>query len=221
MKIRDVVVDDGELWGDGGFARLRRCRAYNVRDDDSRSASYTLDLVERPRGTDAVAVLPYERRGASTRVLLRRGLRPAPRLARAGEPTREGGIPELLHLELVAGVLELEDLRSGGLRHRAALELLEEVGLRVAPKRIEPLGPPVFLSPGLSAEQIYYCCVEAPLGGTLELAVGDGSLLEEGGEAVLYDDLEQALAACRAGEIMDAKTELGLRRLEERLRELP
>ena len=110
--------------------------------------------------------------------------------------------------------------RSGGLRHRAALELLEEVGLRVTPERIEPLGPPVFLSPGLSAERIYYCCVEAPL-GALEPAEGDGSLLEEGGEAVLYDDLEQAVAACRAGEIMDAKTELGLRRLEERLRELP
>jgi ADP-ribose pyrophosphatase len=221
MKIRDVVIDDVDLWGDGGFARLRRCRAYNVRDDDSRSAHYTLDLVERPVGTDAVAVLPYERCGASTRILLRRGLRPAPRLARAGEPTREGDLPSLMHLELVAGVLELEDLRPGGLRHRASLELLEEVGLRVAPDQIEPLGPPVFLSPGLSAERIYYCCVEAPLGGPLEQCLGDGSLLEEGGEGVLYDDLEQALAACRAGEIMDAKTELGLRRLGERLLELP
>lgn len=217
MKVIDVEVGDCQLFGEGGFAQLRRCRATNVRQDGSRSSPYLLDLVEREIGADAVAVLPYEAvPGAGTnavRVLIRRGLRPAPRLARAGQPTREGTPPPIDHLELVAGILEQGDEGDHGLRQRAAAELAEEAGLRIDPARVEMLGPPVFLSPGLTAERIYLCCVSTSL-DDLTPPTGDGSQLEEGSEAVIYG-LGDALRECARGTIQDAKTELALRRLEE------
>jgi ADP-ribose pyrophosphatase len=45
----------------------------------------------------------------------------------------------------------------------------------------------------------------------------DGSPLERGG-VVVDVDLDDALALAAAGELADAKTELGLRRLRERCR---
>jgi ADP-ribose pyrophosphatase len=215
MRVVDVEVEDCELFGRGGFAQLRRCRAVNIRRDGSRSGPYILDLVEREIGADAVAVLPYEVSAGGVRVLIRRGLRPALRLARAGEPTREAARPPIDHLELVAGILERDDEGNDGLRLRAAAELAEEAGLRVDPARVEMLGPPFFLSPGLTAERIYLCCVSTPL-GDLSPPKGDGSRLEEGGEAVIYT-LQQALDECASGVIQDAKTEVALRRLEQQL----
>ena len=45
---------------------------------------------------------------------------------------------------------------------------------------------------------------------------GDGSPMEEGTRAVVLD-LEDAIAACRAGDIPDMKTELALLRLRDKL----
>jgi ADP-ribose pyrophosphatase len=216
MKVIDLEVAHCQLWGEGGFSQLRRCRVRNLRADGSHSRTYLLDLVERPGRTDAVAVLPYERRpGMPERVLLRRGLRPALRLGRAGQPTREGETPSLMHLETVAGILEPGDLGEEGLRRRAAAELLEEAGIEVSPSEIHALGPPVFLSPGLMAERIYFSCVEVALDRRGE-PTGDGSQLEEGGEVVIWE-LDRALDLCSAGGIQDVKAEVALRRLREHL----
>jgi ADP-ribose pyrophosphatase len=220
FSVMDVEVAEEELLGDGGFVRLRRTRVRNVHRNGSRSPDYTLDLVERPQGADAVAVVPFFRHpGDEIRILLRQGLRPAITLARAGEPAREGEAPGIHHIEVVAGILEVHDLGPEGLRRRAALELEEELGLVVSPSQIAPLGPPLLLSPGLMAERIYFCCIETPLEvqGT---ASGDGSPLEAvGGPLAL--SLPQALHACAQGRIQDAKTELALRRLAEMLHPFP
>jgi ADP-ribose pyrophosphatase len=224
MRVIDVEILESELLGDGGFVRLRRCVARNVHEDGSRSPRYALDLVERPRGIDAVTVLAYERSPALSggggrrpvRVLLHRGLRPAPRLGRAGEPPREGTLPPLEHVEAVAGLLEAGvDPGEEGLRRRAAEELLEETGLRVDPGAVAPLGPPALGIAGLMAEKIYFAGVETDLGELVDPR-GDGSLLEEGSSALVLD-LEEALSRCRSGEIADAKTEVALRRLAELL----
>jgi ADP-ribose pyrophosphatase len=66
------------------------------------------------------------------------------------------------------------------------------------------------------AEQIWFCEVEAPLDARARELAGDGSCLEEGGAALVLP-LAEALARCRRGEIADAKTEVALRRLAERL----
>jgi ADP-ribose pyrophosphatase len=215
MKVIDLELADCELLGDGGFSRLRRCRARNVLEDGSRSPAYTLDMVERPGRADAVAVLPC---GAAdpVRVLLRRGLRPALRLARSGQPTREGTEPGILHLEAVSGILEPADQGEEGLRRRAAAELEEEAGLLVDHGQVQQLGPPVCLSPGLMAERIYFCWVPARLDARDVRPAGDGSLLEQGAETVVLE-LDQALEECARGVIQDAKTEIALRRLKQQL----
>ena len=216
MKVTDLEVIGCDVHADGGFARLRRCSVRNVREDGSRSEVYRLDMLERPVGADAVLVLAHQQReGGGHRVLLRRGLRPAPRLGRAGEATREGEIPPLMNLEVVAGVLEAHDQGDEGLRRRAAEELLEEAGLRVEPAAVHPLGPPVYNSLGIMAERLYFCAVEADL-TRLEPPPGDGTPLEEGSTPEVYS-LREALSMCERGEIQDGKTELALRRLAARV----
>jgi len=216
MKVTDIEVLGCEVHGDGGFARLRRCEVRNVREDGGRSPCYTLDMVERPGGADAVTVVAYEEDPQGrVRVLLRWGPRPVVALGRAGSPTREGVPPGVLLLEPVAGILEPGDEGEDGLRRRAAEELHEEAGLAVDPAAVQRLGPPVFLSPGLMAERVYCCAVQADLHRAGQ-GSGDGSPLEEGSEAHVCD-LQQALDLCCSGEIQDAKTELVLRRLAEAL----
>jgi ADP-ribose pyrophosphatase len=216
-EVIDVEVLADELHGAGGFAQLRRLTVRNRRDDGSLSPSYLLDLVERPGRADAVVVLPYQAdAGGQTRVLLRRGLRPVPRLGRAGQARRSGASTGWTQIEAVAGILEPGDLGEEGLRRRAALELEEEVGLSVEDRRITIAGPSVLISAGIMAEEIFFCEVEAELQVRLEPGAGDGSCLEEGGSALVMP-LDHALAWCREGEIQDAKTELALRRLAERL----
>lgn len=214
MKVKDVEVQECSLHGEGGFARLRRCTVQNLREDGSRSQPYALDMLERPVGADAVAVLAYQLGqgpGRPVRVLLRRGLRPVPRLGRAGEPLREGEVPPINFLEVVAGVLEAGDMGEAGLRHRAAEELLEEAGLRVSSDQVTRLGPPVYNALGIMAERIYLCAAPARL-DDLEPPPGDGTPLEEGSVPEVYT-LAEALEMCAAGGIQDAKTELVLRRL--------
>ena len=89
-----------------------------------------------------------------------------------------------------------------------------------APDRIEKLGGPIFMLPGIASEKIHLFAAQVerpalpdryPSPGT-----GDGAPLEEGAELV-WRTLDDALAACLAGEIEDAKTELALRRLKDRL----
>ncbi len=234
MKVIDVEVMTSELFGAGGYVQLRRLQVRNRREDGSSSPAYALDAVERPGRTDAVVVLAFERSGAAqrrgrsceaaatsertgagVRVLLRRGLRPVPRLGRGGEPTREGVALPVETIEAVAGLLEPHDVGEAGLCRRAAEELLEETGLHVDGSQVRRLGPAVLLSPGVMAERIYPCCVEAPLAGH-GAGAGDGSLLEEGGGGLCLL-LAEALERCRRGLIADAKTELALRRLAEQL----
>jgi ADP-ribose pyrophosphatase len=74
--------------------------------------------------------------------------------------------------------------------------------------------------PGIASEKIHLLEGEVarpPFEGPYDAPhEGDGSPLEEG--ALLeWRELRAAVAACEAGEIEDAKTELALRRLAARL----
>lgn len=216
--ISEVVLLDSARFGAPGFLQLRRCEVQNLRADGSRSRTYPLDLVERPVGLDAVVVLPYARDPA--RVVLRRGLRPVLRLGRCG-PERDGSEPPLVLLEAVAGILEAGDEGAEGLRRRAAIELDEELGLRVAPDHVRSLGPPVYASAGILAEQLFFCAVEIPMAldaffPAAQRALGDGTPMEEGGSALMLS-LADALGRCEGGAIRDLKTECALRRLAAEL----
>jgi len=210
-------IDGDEVVGQGGFLALRRLRMRNRRADGSLSAGYVCDFVVRPYGLDAIVVAVWARRGdGGVDVLLRDGMRPALWFGR--DPARlqvPDPRPYAQLTELVAGIVEDEDRGLAGLRARAAAEVLEEAGFVVDPAAIALLGAGSFPSPGSMPEKFHYAAVEVDPSTQAPLA-GDGSPMEEGA-TTRWMDLDAAIAACVAGELEDAKTELGLRRLRDAL----
>jgi ADP-ribose pyrophosphatase len=203
---------------DEGFIHVRRYRARNRRADGSASAVYRIDVVDRP-SLDAVAVCLWARTPRGVEVLLRRQLRPAVSFRRE----KATALPERAHLlfeELVAGILEPGERGEEAVRRRAAAEVREETGLAVDPSRLAFLGAPFYMLPGIVSEKIHLLVAAVERGGgddAIEApGEGDGSPMEEGA-ALAWRELEAAIAACGRGEIEDAKTEVALRRLRERV----
>ena len=205
----DVLSD--ETLGEGNFLHLRRLRLRAVLEGGATTREGVYDFVERPRGLDAVVVALFTRGEAGARVLLREGVR-IPLVFGRGDAT----YPPRTCIEVVAGILETGEEGWQAIQRRAADEAYEEAGLRVDPSRIERLGAPMFPTPGMCAELFHLVACEV----TPEEAAaaghprGDGSPFEEGA-SVRWSSLEEALAACGRGEIVDMKTELALRRLME------
>jgi ADP-ribose pyrophosphatase len=202
---------------DEGFLRLKRYVAANRRADGSSSGEYPIDVIDRPT-LDAVAVCLWARTARGVEVLTRRGLRPAAAFRRGKAPV----LPEpeyLLLEELVAGVIEPGERGLAALKRRGAEEVREEVGIPLDPARLEPLGGPFFVLPGVASEKIHLLAAEVAKDGPDELEApehGDGSPLEEGA-FLRWRELGAAIRACESGEIEDAKTELAFRRLVGRL----
>lgn len=211
------ILSDEMIGEQGGFLALRRLRLRNVRSDGSRSAPYLCDYLTRAKGIDAVVVAVYARVAGQVQVLLRDGLRVPLHLGRSpDEPPVPDARPYLLFREVVAGIIEREDRGELGIRQRAALEVAEEAGFTVEPTAVELLGAGTFPSPGAMPEKFWFTCVEVDPrhAGT---PMGDGSPMEEGAR-LEWLELDAAIAACVAGTIEDAKTEIVLRRLRDRLK---
>jgi len=198
---------------DEGFLQVRRLRCRNLRADGSHSAIYRVDVVDRPR-LDAVAVLVYRRGAKGLEALTRLNLRPAAYFRKDKDPAVPDGGLHLVTQEIVAGLLEPEDRGLDGVRARAAAEVHEEAGLRVDAAEVELLGAPFFVAPGILSEKIFLAAVDATGKAQTEPPT-DGSPLEEGG-AVRWWPFAELLAACRSGEVADAKTELALTRFVAR-----
>jgi ADP-ribose pyrophosphatase len=199
---------------DRGFLRVRRLILQNRYPGGRESAPYAYDVVERD-AVDAVVMLLHtggEGEG-EPKVCLRSSLRP-PLALRPGYrlplPARGGNVL----WELPAGLVEADERGVDGLRRSAARETLEETGLDVEPPSFELLGPPVYLTPGVIAEQVHFLAarVDPSLRG---VPTEDGSPVEENA-VIRFLPIAEALAACADGRIADSKTELGLRRLAER-----
>lgn len=216
MNIVELLVDSDERVGGGGFLEIRRLRLRNRRDDGSVSERYVCDSIARPYGQDAVVVAVFARDRGATRVLVRDGLRPALVFGRdvARAPLAESP-PTLCLTELVAGIVEPGDCGAAGLRLRAAHEVEEEAGYVVDPSAIVLLGAGMYPSPGSMVEKFYFAAVEVDPSVQRALS-GDGSPMEEGAQT-RWMELDPAIAACVAGEIVDLKTEAGLRRLRDHL----
>jgi ADP-ribose pyrophosphatase len=195
---------------DEGFLRLRRLRCQNRRADGSVSPVYRVDVVDRPR-LDAVAVLVYRRSASGLEVLTRKNLRPAAYFRRGKEMVVPDPVSYLRVEELVAGVMELEDKGEEGVRRRAVEEVREEAGYEVAPGEIQLLGGGFFVAPGIISEKVFPTAVDVT-GKRARPPEGDGSPLEEGTE-LQWRPIQALLAACRAGEVPDAKLEIAITRL--------
>lgn len=203
---------------DEGFLHVRRLKVQNRRGDGSVSPVYRVDVVDRPR-LDAVAVLVFRGGGEVLELLTRQNLRPAAYFRKDRVEPVPDGRRHLFCEEIVAGLLEPADVGEAGLRHRAAEEVLEEAGYRVAPEAVERLGQPFFVAPGILSEKIFLTAVDVT-GLQAETPRGDGSPLEEGG-VLRWRTVASLRAAIEAGEIQDAKTELALQRFLERRRGAP
>ena len=216
VTVRDVVVLDERAIGSDGFLTIRRMRLANELSDGSRSTEYPCDVITRAHGQDAVVVVVWHRGATSVQVLLRDGLRPGLHLQRNPE---RAVLPELraplFVTEVVAGIIEELDLREGGagLMARAAAELSEEAGFTVPPSAFSLLGAASFPSPGAFTEKFYFVSIEVDPATQGALA-GDGSPMEQGA-TTRWMSLDDAIAACVEGTIVDVKTELGLRRLRD------
>jgi ADP-ribose pyrophosphatase len=209
LELKAIEVASVPRVGQGGFLLLRRLRLRLLRSDGTRTQEGLWDYVERPMGLDAVVVAIFRNR-AAPEVLLRHGVRVPLQFGRPKPPDR------LLLPELVAGILERGEESEAAVRQRAAGEALEEAGLRIEARSVERLGPPMFPSPGMCAEQFHFVCAEAPGDTPVATPSGDGSPFEEGAR-LEWVPLDEALRRCATGDIQDLKTELGLRRLQEKL----
>jgi 8-oxo-dGTP pyrophosphatase MutT (NUDIX family) len=99
-------------------------------------------------------------------------------------------------------------------RATAAKETREETGYDVSPARFEPLGPPVFLTPGLCAEKIHYAYARIDRHAPRDVTATE---VVELASEIAWVPLSDALSRAERGELQDSKTELGLRRLRDRL----
>lgn len=122
-------------------------------------------------------------------------------------------------IEIAAGMLEASDAGPGGVERRAAAEAHEECGMDVRAADVLDLGGAMFPSPGVTDERVHFRAVPVRVdaAGTPE---GDGSPMEQGTRAVVMD-LDDAILACRRGDIPDMKTELALLRLCDAIGYLP
>jgi ADP-ribose pyrophosphatase len=223
--VADVEVVEDRTAGsrsDEGFLRVRRLVCRTVFADGGRSEPYACDVVSRAK-TDAVAVVVYEVGGdgarRTVRVALKTGVRPPVWLRREKALAQPDARPYGALAEVVAGMLESEDVGPRGVERRAAIEAREEAGVRVEPARVRSLGAASFPSPGVTDEKVHFRAVEASLASLAEPA-GDGSAMEEGG-GVLVLPLKDAIDACRTGEVPDLKTEVALLRLADALGYVP
>jgi 8-oxo-dGTP pyrophosphatase MutT (NUDIX family) len=190
-------------FGEGGFLVLRRMQLVVVEQGASgkqaRSAPFTYDSIDR-RAIDASVMVAHHVEGGRACVWLRSSLRP-PLALRPVDPR-----PPALW-ELPAGLIEIGESP----RAAAARELEEELGFTVPETALSELGPPAHPAPAFIGELHHFFRVEVDPKTRKEPA-GDGSAIEAGARIVSVP-LDDALEACRTGEIHDEKTELALHRL--------
>jgi ADP-ribose pyrophosphatase len=194
-------------FGEGGFLVLRRTELVSVRDGE-RSSSFPYDAVDR-RALDAAVMVAFHRDSDRVWVWLRSSLRP-PLALRHDNPTP---VVTPVLWELAAGLVEPGESP----RAAAAREVHEELGFPVREEAMLPLGPAVFPAPAMIGEMHHFFHVEVDP-ATRQEPEGDGSAVEASAEVICVP-LEEALAACRRGDLRDEKTELGLRRLRDVLDE--
>ena len=199
------------------FLNLSQFTVRHRFDDNSVGPYYNVETVNTPC-LDAVVILIHTRIVATDMVILRHGLRPsvaARPLFQLSENSMEN--TPAIFWELPAGGIEADDWRQDDPHgQRAQIETWEEVGLRI--DHFLPLGAPLFLASAFCPERIHY--MTARLTHMADLSTpppGDGHPMEQGAWCQ-WLKLSDALQWCHSGKIVDAKTELGLRRLQDYLK---
>lgn len=207
-QLEDLSPDTG-----AGFLSLVRWRLRAHYPDGTSSEPFVYDAVER-RSVDAVVIAAHFVRAGQAWVYLRSAVRPPLRFR---DPTRSPVVEARTGWlwELPAGLIEASEAGAQGVLEAARRELEEELGFQVETPELASLGHSTLPSPGVIGERHFFLSVAVEPARRGEPSL-DGSALEHFGRVVAMP-LERALELCRSGEIQDAKTELGLRRLSETL----
>jgi ADP-ribose pyrophosphatase len=179
--------------------------------DGRQSTPYRYESVLR-KHLDAVVLVLVTTMDGEPNVCLRTCIRPPLLMRKQLHLPQNDERSYFALLELPAGLVETDDIGEKGLRRRASAEALEETGYRLKPSEFSRLGAAPFNTPGVMAERCFFlkACIEDNRNRITPK--GDGSPVEEGGD-IVWLPLTAAIAMCDRGEILDMKTELGLRRL--------
>ncbi len=214
-KIQLELLEDLSPPDQTGFLRLVRRRYRASYPDGTQSVPFVYDAVDR-NAIDAVVIAAHFVGSDGTpRVFLRSAFRPPLTLRdRVHSPLPDEACDGNLW-ELPAGLVETAEQSPTGVPRAAQRELLEELGFEVSVDALQPLGHSTFPAPGFIAERHFFFEVRVDPDARREPEL-DGSPLEHFG-SVIELPLREALELCRQGAIEDAKTELALRRLLEKL----
>ena len=203
---REVSPGDPE-----SYLTLHHLMVVNHYTDGTKSAPYRYDAVLR-KALDAVVIILTASLDGRESVCLRTCIR-QPLALRGSLPLP---VPDrrsfFALLELPAGLIETSDRGKGGVLRRAEIESLEETGYVMPASRFSFLGNAPFLSPGALPERIHFVRAEVEDVSQRRIPTGDGSPTEEGVD-IMWIPVDDAFKMCEQGEIVDMKTELGLRRL--------
>jgi len=213
-EIRLSLLEDLSPPDQTGFLRLVRHRYRASYPDGTESVPFVYDAVDR-KAIDAVVIAAHFVASDGTPwVFLRSAFRPPLTLRnRAHSPLPDEACDGHLW-ELPAGLVESAEQSATGVARAAQRELLEELGFDVGVDALSPLGHSTFPAPGFIAERHFFFEVRVDPQARREPEL-DGSPLEHFG-SVIELPLSKALELCREGAIEDAKTELALRRLQEK-----
>ncbi|MFT3773559.1 MAG: NUDIX domain-containing protein [Minicystis sp.] len=207
-----ALVEERSTLDPPGFLRLRRMIMRVQYADGTVSEPFEYDAIGRGRLDAVVVAAHYQAADGRRNVILRSALRPPVALRRDVSPIPERDTLGALW-ELPAGLVEDDERSPEGLKRCAARELMEEVGVDVAPESMRSLGPSGFPAPGVIGERHFFFHVEIDP-ARIHVPTEDGSPLERQGRVAAVP-LDDAIALTRTGEIEDEKTELALRRLAE------
>lgn len=213
--IRLELLEDVSPAQPPGFLRLVRRRFRARYPNGIESGPFLYDEVDRAALDAVVIAAHYPSKEGNSWVYLRSALRPPVVFRDRSRSPVASEDPAGSLWELPAGLVEVGEQTLEGVQLSAARELQEELGFRLTPASLRPLGPSVFPAAGIIAERHFFFEAEVDPNSRTEPEL-DGSPLEQGG-VVAALPLDAALAMCRDGRIVDSKTELGLRRLRERL----
>ncbi len=180
---------------------------------DGSLAEMNVDAISR-KLPDAVVIIPYFKSETDNKyyVYLRSCLRTAVAVADYSSTMRISNCIGNLW-ELPAGLVDEDETGDYGLRLAVVRELEEEVGFKIDVESvlINRLGFPMFSSPGIIAERLYFFSVQVNPNDR-GVPTEDGSPLEKGGIVELFS-INEILEYIQEGKVLDCKTEIGINRL--------
>jgi 8-oxo-dGTP pyrophosphatase MutT (NUDIX family) len=208
LPVIDIEILDTESDTKGSFLKVD---TYNLKakyEDQTESNQFKFDLIRRRKSQDASAIIPYfTDSDGRINVYLRSCLRPAVGL----KSIKDGSsISKTANIwEIAAGVIEFGETPLA----TAKRELREEIGFEQDNLSFRQLGLPFYTSPGLSGEELYIFAVEVDPLKRLEPSLDGGEMEKRGVVETMY--MECLSDAFKYNVIKDAKSEIGLRRLED------